>query len=270
MAQPLRWPIVFFCLLSATSSAFMRPVAAETIWSGLTKSFTKMDNESPAPQDTLTSSVVLTRGDSGGMINSAAESFFNRTISPTGTKWATDLNNAGKTIAATNHADLAFTDWLDAYGGARSGGGFIEGRDAVVWLVSDNVFLDLRFTSWTGGNGGGYSYLRAEPPVASPTGDYNGNGRVDAADYVLWRKTLNQTGIPLGTGADGNSSGTIDAGDYTYWRQRFGTPISGSGATATVPEPGAGLCGLCALGLLIATRGLNGRCRDSSHPCHLL
>src|ERR1051325_7723701 len=34
-------------------------------------------------------------------------------------------------------------------------------------------------------------------------GDYDADGDVDAADYVLWRKTLNQN-VALGTGADGN------------------------------------------------------------------
>jgi autotransporter-associated beta strand protein len=69
-------------------------------------------------------------------------------------------------------------------------------------------------------------------------GDYNGNGVVDAADYVVWRNTLGQS--PPGLAADGNSSGTIDAGDYTVWRTHFGqTAGSGSGASANaaVPEP---------------------------------
>ena len=33
--------------------------------------------------------------------------------------------------------------------------------------------------------------VNLSPPA--PTGDYNGNHKVDAADYVLWRNTLNQT-----------------------------------------------------------------------------
>src|SRR2546423_553780 len=46
-------------------------------------------------------------------------------------------------------------------------------------------------------------------------GDYNQNGVVDAADYVVWRKTLNSSASPQGSGADGNGNGTIDAGDFT-------------------------------------------------------
>jgi hypothetical protein len=71
----------------------------------------------------------------------------------------------------------------------------------------------------------------------SPSGDYNGNGVVDAADYVVWRETLNMSANPAGSGADGNKSGMIDPGDYTYWRARFGNPVSGFAAGANVPEP---------------------------------
>jgi hypothetical protein len=53
-------------------------------------------------------------------------------------------------------------------------------------------------------------------------GDYNQNGVVDAADYALWRKTLNSSASPLGSGADGNGDGSINAADYTFWRQHFG------------------------------------------------
>jgi hypothetical protein len=79
-------------------------------------------------------------------------------------------------------------------------------------------------------------------PVGVP-GDYNGNGVVDAADYVLWRNggALQNEGVTPG-------SNTPE--DYTYWRSRFGA-TSGSGATvaAAVPEPSAvmlvlaGICG---------------------------
>jgi fibronectin-binding autotransporter adhesin len=55
------------------------------------------------------------------------------------------------------------------------------------------------------------------------TGDYNGNGVVDAADYVLWRKSPGTFGGP---------------GGYDTWRSRFGN-ISGSGSGGAVPEPSA-------------------------------
>jgi hypothetical protein len=73
--------------------------------------------------------------------------------------------------------------------------------------------------------------------VAIP-GDYNHNGTVDAADYIVWRKTLGQAGSALA--ADGNGNNQIDSGDLDVWRAHFGqTAGSGTGATANsaVPEP---------------------------------
>ena len=88
-------------------------------------------------------------------------------------------------------------------------------------------------------------------------GDYNGNGTVDAADYVVWRKTFGQT-VPAFSGADGDGNGTIDQEDYAVWRSHFGNTAPGTGANldgAPVPEPNAALlaafaaafCGLSAL-----------------------
>jgi hypothetical protein len=62
--------------------------------------------------------------------------------------------------------------------------------------------------------------------TATLTGDFNSDGIVDAADYIVWRKT------------DGSQAG------FDTWRTNFGATI-GSGAArttaASVPEPGAGL-----------------------------
>jgi hypothetical protein len=83
-------------------------------------------------------------------------------------------------------------------------------------------------------------------------GDYNRNGVADAADYVLWRKTLGQTGPngnPPTNFGDMRANGAvtngeqqvIDQDDYTYWRNHFGTSAAGSGSGlgsgGPVPEP---------------------------------
>ena len=69
-----------------------------------------------------------------------------------------------------------------------------------------------------------------------PPGDYNLNGTVDAADYVVWRATVGQTGS--GLVADGDANNRIDAADYRLWRANFGV-ISENDvlAIASVPEP---------------------------------
>ena len=74
----------------------------------------------------------------------------------------------------------------------------------------------------------GYVQYIGTPPGVQ--GDYNGNGIVDGADYVLWRK---------GGALQNDPTPGTQAADYTFWRSRFGaTSGSGSGlGGATVPEP---------------------------------
>jgi hypothetical protein len=72
-------------------------------------------------------------------------------------------------------------------------------------------------------------------PDALP-GDFNEDGKVDAADYVVWRKT------------DGSQAG------YNDWRTNFGrTAGSGAGlaATAAVPEPSSASLGAFGMALWI-------------------
>ncbi len=63
-------------------------------------------------------------------------------------------------------------------------------------------------------------------------GDFNNDGKVDASDYVVWRKSGNSS-LP-------NDNGAADsAARYSLWRANFGNP-PGSGAGldgAEVPEP---------------------------------
>jgi subtilisin-like proprotein convertase family protein len=62
-------------------------------------------------------------------------------------------------------------------------------------------------------------------------GDYDQNLVVEAADFVLWRKTLDSTAVPAYSGADGDGDGTIDQEDYGVWRAHFGQ---------TLPPPATG------------------------------
>ncbi len=71
-------------------------------------------------------------------------------------------------------------------------------------------------------------------------GDYNNNGAVDAADYVVWRKALG-TNYDLPNRAPG-ITGDASPADFTAWRANFGNTAAAaaSGAAHTfsvVPEP---------------------------------
>jgi hypothetical protein len=87
------------------------------------------------------------------------------------------------------------------------------------------------------GTGAGLVNLEVEsirvllPAPPGVSGDYNGNGVVDGADYVLWRN-----GGPL----QNDPTPGVQAADYGFWRSRFGA-VSGGGASvgsgSAVPEP---------------------------------
>jgi hypothetical protein len=70
-------------------------------------------------------------------------------------------------------------------------------------------------------------------------GDYNDDGTVDAADYVVWRSTQGGT-VARGDGADGNFDGQVNQQDLAVWRANFGKvyPTQAAGLAAVVPEPG--------------------------------
>jgi hypothetical protein len=74
---------------------------------------------------------------------------------------------------------------------------------------------------------------------AGLAGDYNGDGTVDAADYVVWRK--------------GGSPNPNSVTDYNTWRANFGASTGGAlSGGATVPEPATAvlftIAGLLAVG----------------------
>ncbi|MCC7475905.1 MAG: autotransporter-associated beta strand repeat-containing protein [Pirellulales bacterium] len=90
-----------------------------------------------------------------------------------------------------------------------------------------------------------YNYLGANQialvstgPVGLP-GDFNDDGFVDSADYVIWRKNEG-TSNPLPN--DNGIGGVVGTAHYDLWRGNFGNPPgvgSGMGTSAAVPEPTA-------------------------------
>jgi hypothetical protein len=242
-----------FCLrgavsvcLSVVTAWVSLPSAShgEQVWSGLTYSFTKpafADATSPDNQDRITPNAWLTRDNNRGLFNASSEVAYQDFYSPEFTLWATGVNNPEDTdVVATNWAELNFAEWQTAYGGPGALGANIVGTNAVLYLILDEIYLDIQFTNWGVGtsSGGAFAYMRAEPPTLEPTGDYNGNHIVDATDYTIWRDTLGSMTDLRANGDDtGLSAGVIDNADYDYWKARFGDMVPGSASASLVPEP---------------------------------
>jgi hypothetical protein len=73
-------------------------------------------------------------------------------------------------------------------------------------------------------------------------GDYNGDGAVDGADYVLWRRAFeNSTALPRDTTPE-----SVSQADYELWRANYGQPAATGSRqdAATVPEPASVVMGL--------------------------
>jgi hypothetical protein len=81
-------------------------------------------------------------------------------------------------------------------------------------------------------------------------GDYNRNGVVDAADYIVWRASMGSTGS--GLAADGNGDNTVDQLDYDIWKANFGNTVvaAASSVNQPIPEPSTAIQSL--LGCVVA------------------
>ena len=86
-------------------------------------------------------------------------------------------------------------------------------------------------------NVGGRIDVGAVEVQANPLpGDYNYNHVVDAADYVLWRKTLGPT---TDFRADGDGDRSVTSLDVDFWRARFGNVPAVRAAIASEAAMGA-------------------------------
>ena len=132
------------------------PCGARTVWTGPTITFTKPDYADwtlPENQDRMTDNVWITRKVTQGIFNIAQEAGYSF-ASPVDTEWAYGY--------AADYRDLTFAPWIVWNGQFPPG---MVGEEAVVHLITDDIYIDIMFTSWTAfGQGGGFSYERSSPP----------------------------------------------------------------------------------------------------------
>ena len=123
--------------------------------------------------------------------------------------------------------------------------------------VSSVLSSATRETIGAGVENNATGFRLAAIALAAPVpGDYNANGVVDSADYVVWRDHLG-TSFQLQNEVASTTPGTVTQEDYTEWRARFGnTSGSGTGSSlqnAAVPEPNVWILSLVALTLSAAS-----------------
>ena len=123
------------------------------IWQGTEITFTKSAGADPtlkANQDSITPSVSITRGNSGGEIyNIIEESQSSKGSSPSGTEWA-----IGEVSEIEN---LNFASFRSAVGSPRQ----VVGKLLVLHIIKEDVYLSVEFKSWGQGQNGDFSYERS-------------------------------------------------------------------------------------------------------------
>jgi fibronectin-binding autotransporter adhesin len=155
--------------------------------------------------------------------------------------WSIDLSGAiADKLAVTGNIDLSAVDALNV-SGAGTGTSWLIGTYAGTLTGTFDTVTSGYSVSYAGGN------ITLNTAVAGLPGDYNQNGVVDSADYVLWRHNVGQ---PAGTLPNDTTGVAIGDSQYSLWRSNFGNH-SGAGSalgSAAVPEPTT--IGMLLLGLI--------------------
>jgi hypothetical protein len=129
-------------------------------------------------------------------------------------------------IVVGGDLNLSDVDFLDVTGIGSGASWVIATYDGARTGTFDNVTPGYIVDYGTGFNS----------QITLLAGDWNGDGQVDAADYVAWRKS------PANFGGDPDG--------YGAWRQNFGIPSTGEGGSGSdgfVPEPASMLLVLSAI-----------------------
>lgn len=85
--------------------------------------------------------------------------------------------------------------------------------------------------------------------------DFNGDGRVNGTDFMIWQRNLGLTG-QTGIKANGNANGddVVNGLDLAVWKSKFGQGSGLAAAAGAVPEPTACVLALAAFAGAIAAR----------------
>ena len=132
-------------------------VFAQTIWNGPIITFTKPNDADwnlQQNQDRITPNVWITRKTTQGIFNIKTELGYTST-SPMDTEWAFGTTS--------NLGSLTFAPWVTTIANNPPA---MVGQNMVVHLISENIYIDIKFTSWTigpinGSPNGGFSYERS-------------------------------------------------------------------------------------------------------------
>lgn len=112
---------------------------------------------------------------------------------------------------------------------------------------ADSIYFDASATFGVAVNIDAFHVL----PELQVDADFNRDGQVDAADFLVWRNAYGSKGLTPYAPGDADGNGVVDLRDYTWWKGHYGS-VADSATLAggrQIPEPsgllyGAGLGGV--------------------------
>ena len=155
-------------------------------------------------------------------------------------------------IAVFNGLSQVIRFFQDDSGGSEAASGFVDrirvydhdlSGDEITALLFDQ--RGPGFDRVVDGNAAGGArmdigaYERQLIPVLP--GDYNLDGKVNAADYTVWRNKSGM-GVPAFSEPDGDGDGDVDRDDYNVWKSQYGETVpqgQGAGAGTMVNQQSA-------------------------------
>jgi hypothetical protein len=151
---------MLICLAITMLLGFGRMATAEpVVWTGPMITFTKPDGADctdPQNQDRITDNVWITRDNKKGIFNIKQEISANNwdpPYSPVDTEWAEG--------SAADWQSLTFVSWY--YFADEYPRYYLVGKKGVLHLITDDIYIDIEFTSWSCCGAGGFSYKRSTP-----------------------------------------------------------------------------------------------------------
>jgi hypothetical protein len=153
----------------------------------------------------------------------------------------------GPTVDVSAAALIVTGDVPGKLAGDFDGDGAVFGGDYRLWRDTFGSTVEPGMGADGNGNGiveaGDYTYWRRgfrasiRPTNGYLAGDYDYIGRVDNEDYYFWQNSFGNHVAPFSF-ADGNGDGFINAADYMVWRDQRGQSLPGAAAAVgAVPEP---------------------------------
>jgi hypothetical protein len=139
---------------------------ATTVWTGPLTNYVQSQPYTPSDpksEDQLTALVVLTRDSTLGLYNVVTQTSYGGQGEGSGTPDGSPSDTEWAIGSISDYATLSYGSWDDMLHGLDG-----VGQQAVLHLITDDIYISIEFTAWGSHGAGGFAYTRSTPAASSP------------------------------------------------------------------------------------------------------